>query len=211
MLRFLEDLWSPLPHLDPAPEAKQIAQTSDDIFQAVIAFIDLLVPMEQRAAAYGECERRKAETLRNERPETYRDAFLHLASLTTAGLVVITTASGGAVKSVGTCKAGAEARSLSKDAARALFKQGVIVVAVDCFGTMSVTVRAWRLCPIHLDVERLRPHPPAEAAPAPVAISARRARARALSAAADAALLNGMWGSPQSPRAGACVAPSIAA
>lgn len=197
MLRFLEDLWSPLPHPEPAPEAKQIAQTSDDIFQAVIAFIDLLVPMEQRAVAYGECERRKAETLRSERPETYRDAFLHLASLTTAGLVVVTTASGGAVKSVGTCKAGAEARSLSKDAARALFKQGTVVVVVDCFGTMSVTVRAWRLCPIHIDVERLRPHthshPPENAAPAPVAISERRARARALSAAADAALLNGMW------------------
>lgn len=197
MLRFLEDLWSPLPHHEPAPETKHIAQTSDDIAQAIVTFIDLLVPKEQRKAAYAACESRKAENLRNGRPDTYRDAFLHLASLTTAGLVVITIASGGAIKSVDTCKAGAEARSLSRDAARALFKQGTAVVVVDCLGTMSVTVRAWRLCPIHLDVERLRP--PEEAAPAPAPISARRARARALSAAAHAALLNGMWGSPQSP------------
>ena len=197
MLRFLEDLWSPLPHLEPAPETKQIAQTSDDIAQAVVTFVDLLVPKEQQKAAYAECECRRTENLSNGRPETYRDAFLHLASLTTAGLIVVTIASGGAVKSVDTCKAGVEARMLPRDAARALFKQGMVVVVVDCFGTMSVTVRAWRLCPIRLDVERLRP--PAEAAPAPAPISARRARARALSAAAHAALLNGMWGSPQSP------------
>jgi hypothetical protein len=197
MLRFLEDLWSPLPHLEPAPETKQIAQTSDDIFQAVVTFIDLLVPSAQKDAAYVECGIRKRDNLSRQRPETYRDAFLHLASLTTAGLIVITIASGGAIKSVDTCKAGAEARSLSRDAARALFKQGTMVVVVDCFGTMSVTARAWRLCPLHLDVERLRP--PEEAAPAPAPISARRARGRALSAAAHAALLNGMWGSPQSP------------
>lgn len=197
MLRFLEDLWSPLPHLEPAPSTKEIAQTTDDIFQAVVTFIDLLVPSAQKDAAYVECGIRKSDNLCKQRPETYRDAFLHLASLTTAGLIVVTIASGGAVKSVDTCKAGASARPLSRDAARALFKQGTLVVVVDCFGTMSVTVRAWQLCAIHLDAARLRS--PAEPAPAPAPISTRRARARALSAAADAALLSGMWGSPQSP------------
>lgn len=197
MLRFLEDLWSPVPHPDPAPETKHIAQTTDDLFQAVTAFVDLMVSQEQKAAAYVACSARKEENLKRERPDTYRDAFLHLASLTTAGLIVVTITSGGAIKSVDTCKAGAEARSLSRDAARALFKQGMTVIVVDCLGTKTVTARAWKLCPLCLDAQRLLP--PAEPAPVTVPISYRAARAQALSAAAHAALLNGMWGSPQSP------------
>jgi len=196
MAFFIQDLWMSLEASQPPPKSEAVAQTTAGVFECVTNFVDLCVKPRETPGVFEECRAHHEANLARKRPETFRDALLHLAGLTNEGLIVATVAKGGAVMSLDACKAGARSRILSRDEARAMFGGGTMAAVVDCDGQMRVTLYARNIVWLTTDTSLHTPAPPQTTVPArPAApVSARTTETRELVEAAHAALVNGMWG-----------------
>ncbi len=195
MAFFIQDLWIPLEASQSPPKSEAVAQTTAGVFECVTSFVDLCVKPRETPGVFEGCRAYHEANVARKRPETFRDALLHLAGLTNEGLIVATVAKGGAVMSLDTCKAGARARILAKDEARAMFRGGTMAAVVDCDGQMRVTLYSRNIVWLTVDKALHTPPPPQTTVTArPAApVSARTTETRELVAAAHAALVNGMW------------------
>lgn len=185
MMRFVEDLWSPLAATTPPPLSRLVAQTDAGVTDAVDRFVLEFVCDAEQASAMAALVERRLSRKRGLLPISFSDEFLHLAGLTKEGLLVITS-KGGAVRSVSAHKG--QARGVLKlDEARALFQEGTIAVVVDFEEQRTVTAYALRLQALSLNSAALPAHSAAraEAASSPGII--------ALLKASREALLNGTW------------------
>ena len=182
----------PLDASKPPPKTEVVAQTTAGVFECVTNFVDQCVKPRDTPGVFEACRAYHEENVSRKRPETYRDALLHLASLTNEGLIVVTVTSGGAVMSIEGRKAGERARFLGRMEARALFREGTMAAVVDCDGQMRVTLHAQKIVWLTID-KSFSPARPAGP------VSARTTETRVLVQAAHAALVNGMWGLRQGP------------
>lgn len=226
-LRFIEDLWSPPDPANSPPKRQFVAGTLGGVRNAVWDFARLyLYEGHQREVV------KKAIAARQEAREgarmTFLSEFLHLGDMTKEGLIIGIVGKGGHVTSLYHAKRGMRAESLTREAARELFAQGTVAVAVDESGRQAVTAIGWHLGrPLTLanapPVAATAPAPPplarsspkpqpsymagrlvsdfAEKSGAPPASPATQARLddNARVAMARTAILNGRWGSPPRP------------
>jgi len=197
MAFFIQDLWAPFDAL----KSEAVAQTTAGVFECVTNFVDYCVKPRETPGAFEECRAHHERNVAGKRPETFRDALLHLAGLTNEGLVVATVAKGGAVLTLDACKAGGRARILSLSEARAMLREGTMAAVVDCDGQMRVTLHARNIVWLTIDKAFYTPPPPQTTVPARPAgpVSARTMETRELVEAAHAALVNGMWELSQRP------------
>lgn len=209
-LRFIEDLWSPPDPANSPPKRQFVAGTLGGVRNAVWDFARLyLYEGHQREVV------KKAIAARQEARVgarmTFLSEFLHLGDMTKEGLIIGIVGKGGHVTSLYHTKRGMRAESLTREAARELFAQGTVAVAVDESGRQAVTAIGWHLGrPLTL----ADAPPVAATAPAPPPPAAREARGAAQLvewreaarsdddarvAMARTAILNGRWGSPPRP------------
>jgi len=209
-LRFIEDLWSPSDPPNSPPKRQFVAGTLGGVRNAVWDFARLyLYEGHQREVA------KKAIAARQEAREgarmTFLSEFLHLGDMTKEGMIIGIVSKGGHVTSLYHSKRGMRPESLTREAARELFAQGTMAVAVDESGRKAVTTIGWRLgqpltlanAPV-VDAAAPKPPPPSpmrQAQGAPPASPATQARLddNARVAMARSAILNGRWGSPPRP------------
>lgn len=209
-LRFIEDLWSPPDPANSPPKRQFVAGTLGGVRNAVWDFARLyLYEGHQREVV------KKAIAARQEARVgarmTFLSEFLHLGDMTKEGLIIGIVGKGGHVTSLYHTKRGMRAESLTREAARELFAQGTVAVAVDESGRQAVTAIGWHLGrPLTL----ADAPPVAATAPAPPPPAAREAQGAAQLvewreaarsdddarvAMARTAILNGRWGSPPRP------------
>ena len=212
-LRFIEDLWSPPDPPNSPPKRQFVAGTMGGVRNAVWEFARLyLQGGHQREAVKQKIEER--QKAREGARVTFLSEFLYLGDMIKEGLIVGVVGKGGHVTSLYHSKRGVRAESLTREAARELFAQGTLAVAVDESGRRAVTAIGW-----HLDKQLTIADAPAVAvaaaapAPAPPPPPAREVRGEAqllqwreaakddnaLVAMARSAILNGRWGSPPRP------------
>lgn len=199
-LRFIEDLWSPPDPPNSPPKRQFVAGTLGGVRNAVWDFARLyLYEGHQREVV------KKAIAARQEAREgartTFLSEFLHLGDMTKEGLIIGIVGKGGHVTSLYHAKRGMRPESLTREAARELFAQGTLAVAVDESGRKAVTAISWHLGkPL-----TLADAPPVAAAAPPLPPAAQEARGAACLddnarvAMARSAILNGRWGSPPRP------------
>jgi len=198
-LCYVNDLWKPLEPGDEEPTGDMVAQTSGGVVNALYNFTGIAFGNDDRASIEELIERRRFNALGAELL-TFKGEFLRLAQVTKEGIIVLTIARGGAVKSADTCKQGESPRALTLKEGRALFEGGTMAVLVDTEGTKMVTtlhhpkharvgLSLWEQC---TPAPRTSPTPPA--APAAVeAPSADVVKSQALILAAREALRPENW------------------
>lgn len=206
MLRYVEDLWSPLvpcyPPVAP-PKNHHLCKTTVGVHETMHQFVERHVATRDLRVASSKVTSYHNNNVTYERRETFRDGLLHIAGLTTDGFLVAVVVKGGAIQSIEFCKHGSSVFPVRADHARDMFKRGIWVVVVDLDGQMSVTIRAWdmskqlELAPACSLVPASLSKPDEEKAAAPeaaLAVCERALQARALVTAARQAVVNGTWG-----------------
>ena len=190
--------------LTAPPKNHYLCSTTVGVHETMHQLVELVVATRDLRVASSKVTSYHNNNVTYERRETFRDALLHIAGLTTDGFLVAVVVKGGAIQSIEFCKHGSSVFPVRADHARDMFKRGAWVVVVDLEGQMSVTTRAWDTSkqfelapacglvpasPSKPDEERAAAVP--EAAPA---VCERALQARALVAAARQAVVNGTWG-----------------
>ena len=197
VLSYVNDLWTPLEPGEREPAGEMIAQTSGGVLNALFNFAHIAFSNDDGERLEELIERRRINALGAELL-TFKGEFLRLAQLTKEGVLVLTIACGGAVKSVDTCQKGETPRALSQEEARALFEGGTMAVVIDKEGAKTVTALAHprHYTPMGLSLwERWAPAP-RTTPPAPPAVetpSADALKSQALILAAREALLPENW------------------
>lgn len=198
VLSYVNDLWKPLEPGEKEPTGDMIAQTSGGVLNALFNFVHIAFRNDDGERLEELIERRRINALGAELL-TFKGEFLRLAQLTKEGVLVLTIACGGAVKSVDTCRKGEPPRALTQEDARALFEEGTMAVIIDKEGAKTVTTLEHpRHAPMGLSLwEQRAPAPrttpPAPAPPAVEMPSADALKSQALIAAAREALLPENW------------------
>lgn len=201
-LCYVNDLWKPLEPGEEEPTGDMVAQTSGGVVNALYNFLGVAFRDEDREPIKELIERRRFSALGAELL-TFKGEFLRLAQVTKEGIIVLTIARGGAVKSVNTCQQGESPRALNLREARTLFEGGTMAVVVDTEGAKTVTTLYHpKHAPMGLSLwEQWTPAPrtapPTSAAPAaPPAVEAPSAdvlKSQALILAAREALRPENW------------------
>ena len=202
MMHFFEDLWAPLESSGPPPSRRLIAQTDRGVTGVVVDFVEEFVHAGHKRAANEKCDARALYDRTGRRPDSFRDAFLHLAGLTNEGLIVIISKDGG-VRSADAGAAGCKSVPLKREEARQRFADGTMAVVVDYENEHAVTAYAWEWKELSLAID-VAP-PVAASSKEPLELSTHE-----LVAAARTALLSGRWGLPQSTPATVSASPSTA-
>ena len=142
-LLWLESMWLQEGRYDQYPDSKLVAQTTLGPAEAACAFAETILPEAEARLVQEQVMKRKSENRGTFL--TFRDEFLHVASMLKNPLLVLIVGQGGLVKSVQLCTPGEKPRVVNTDDAREAFDT-TLAVAIDYEAARTVTIYYW---PIH--------------------------------------------------------------
>ena len=139
-LLWLEHLWLQEGRDDQWPESRLVAQTTLGVAEAACAFAETILPEAQARLVQEQVMKRKDQ--HRGTFLTFRDEFLHVASMLKNPLLLLIVGQGGLVKSVQLCTPGEKPRVVNTDDAREAF-DCTLAVAIDYEAARTVTIYYW--------------------------------------------------------------------
>ena len=142
-LLWLEHLWLQEGRYDQWPDTKLVAQTTLGPAEAACAFAETILPEAAARLVQDQVLKRKDE--HRGAFLTFREEFVHVASMLNNPLLLLILGQGGLVKSVQLCTPGEKPRVVNTDDAREAFDT-TLAVAIDYEAARTVTMYYWPKC-----------------------------------------------------------------
>ena len=139
-LVWLEHMWLKEGRYDQYPDSKLVAQTTLGPAEAACLFAETVLP--EAAARLVQDQVMKRKEGQKGTFLTFREEFLHVASMLKDPLLLLIVGQGGLVKSVQLCTPGEKPRVVNTDEAREAFDR-TLAVAIDYEAARTVTVYYW--------------------------------------------------------------------
>jgi len=140
-LVWLENLWLQEGRDDQWPESRLVAQTTLGPAEAACAFATSFLSEAEASLVHDRVMRRKEGRLGDFL--TFREEFVHVASMIDAAVLLLIIGQGGVVKSVELCTPGEKPRVVSEEEAREAFDR-TLAVAIDFEAARTVTAYCWK-------------------------------------------------------------------